>query len=544
MGKKSGILNPIRQAEYEARLAIRQQQLERDICEGLGDCSNAMLNSDQLTEEYTERRALIARQVLEEWLDALSPYDILYASDSIVELFAEHLAWEGVLIWELCAGFDKTSCDEYQDHFAADAETIISDIADAAVIEIRQAKDACDDTKLVDVVDGLIVVDQYITSDFKDTVATRLGFESSDTLQKDIRQDYACHLDLLLDGFPERFQKGSFDVSEFTITLFNKKSSSNAPLEGIEVALTTRGEGCGNIESDRDVFTDASGSIVVRMTANNAEGCSEPTNKVILYVEVDDNRASAEAVDHFFLGRSFKLEAAATNCRAIIPTGLPSGALKSSADTEEEICEDLLITVSPDPATLTPGETQQFTATVTGSANTDVTWTATGGTIDAAGSFTAGAQEGAYEVTATSVEDPSVSTAATVTIADAGVPNLTGVYVGTALEFYDTGELEDEHSVIYDVVQTGNDISIEDRHKTDYIFEGTISGSTISARGTNCDRDGVPCELSAVVELLEVEGVPEPIIRLTGTFQDEDSYVRGDETGFYYWEFSVTTATD
>src|SRR5207248_6888658 len=55
------------------------------------------------------------------------------------------------------------------------------------------------------------------------------------------------------------------------------------------------------------------------------------------------------------------------------------------------------VTVSPNSATLTPGAQQQFTA----SASSAVTWTATGGTIDASGLYTAGTTPGTFTVTAT-----------------------------------------------------------------------------------------------------------------------------------------------
>jgi hypothetical protein len=75
------------------------------------------------------------------------------------------------------------------------------------------------------------------------------------------------------------------------------------------------------------------------------------------------------------------------------------------------------VSVTPTSATLAPGGSQQFSATVTGASNASVTWTATGGTIDASGLYTAGATTGSFTVTANSVQDPSRSATATVTIA-------------------------------------------------------------------------------------------------------------------------------
>jgi hypothetical protein len=85
------------------------------------------------------------------------------------------------------------------------------------------------------------------------------------------------------------------------------------------------------------------------------------------------------------------------------------------------------VIVSPASAIVTPGATSQFTATVTSAANTAVTWTATGGTITAAGLYTAGLAPGSYTATATSVQDPTKSASAGVTIisgSSAGRPRI------------------------------------------------------------------------------------------------------------------------
>ena len=84
------------------------------------------------------------------------------------------------------------------------------------------------------------------------------------------------------------------------------------------------------------------------------------------------------------------------------------------------------VTISPTSATLQPGQTQQFTATVTGSSNTAVTWTATGGTISASGLFTAGSTAGgSFIVTATSAADSTKAASAAVTIQPAPAVSIT-----------------------------------------------------------------------------------------------------------------------
>jgi uncharacterized protein YjdB len=85
------------------------------------------------------------------------------------------------------------------------------------------------------------------------------------------------------------------------------------------------------------------------------------------------------------------------------------------------------ITVNPLSATLSQGQTQQFTASVSGSANTSVTWklSAALGTITSNGLYTAPSSISSAQsvtVTATSVADPSKSASAVITLNPPAVP--------------------------------------------------------------------------------------------------------------------------
>lgn len=75
------------------------------------------------------------------------------------------------------------------------------------------------------------------------------------------------------------------------------------------------------------------------------------------------------------------------------------------------------VSISPTGASLYYGGTRQFTAYVTGTTNTAVTWSATGGTVDQTGLYKAGTTAGTYSVTAKSQADSTKSAKATVTIA-------------------------------------------------------------------------------------------------------------------------------
>ena len=84
--------------------------------------------------------------------------------------------------------------------------------------------------------------------------------------------------------------------------------------------------------------------------------------------------------------------------------------------------EPVGVGISPRTAYVAGGQTMQFTATVTN--NSAVTWTASGmGSVDSNGNYTAPVvtQNSTATVTATSVKDPKVWAAATITIIAPGV---------------------------------------------------------------------------------------------------------------------------
>ena len=90
----------------------------------------------------------------------------------------------------------------------------------------------------------------------------------------------------------------------------------------------------------------------------------------------------------------------------------------------------ITITMTPQAATVRIGDTQTFTPTVTGNANTSVTWTVNGvaggsatvGTINAQGLYTPPATmpgNPTIALVATTVATPSVSAQSTITLANA-----------------------------------------------------------------------------------------------------------------------------
>ena len=75
---------------------------------------------------------------------------------------------------------------------------------------------------------------------------------------------------------------------------------------------------------------------------------------------------------------------------------------------------------------------QQFSATVTASSDTSVTWSASGGTISNSGQYTAPSTAGTYTVVATSVADSTKSASAAITVTTTPAPVAVTITPGSA----------------------------------------------------------------------------------------------------------------
>jgi len=94
----------------------------------------------------------------------------------------------------------------------------------------------------------------------------------------------------------------------------------------------------------------------------------------------------------------------------------------------------ITITVTPSTATLAPGATQQFTATVTGTTNQSVNWSSTGGGITQTGLYTAPnpTTPTTYSIFAIAAADPTVLKSIAVSvIPTTPPPGGSGVFSGT-----------------------------------------------------------------------------------------------------------------
>lgn len=100
-----------------------------------------------------------------------------------------------------------------------------------------------------------------------------------------------------------------------------------------------------------------------------------------------------------------------------------TGFVTATANLTVNDNDVIAVSINPATTSVVAGATRQFTALVTGTTNTGVTFSvldAGGGTISTSGLYTAPLFGGTYRVQATSVADPTKSAIATITVTDAG----------------------------------------------------------------------------------------------------------------------------
>jgi len=124
----------------------------------------------------------------------------------------------------------------------------------------------------------------------------------------------------------------------------------------------------------------------------------------------------------------------ATSIAATVPSGATTGNVvvtvggqaSNSMTFTVSAPPAISVNINPTAATLQVSATQQFAATVTGSTDTAVTWTVTGGTMSTSGLYTAPSSTGTFTITATSVADTTKSASAAVTVTSQGTGAING----------------------------------------------------------------------------------------------------------------------
>ncbi len=106
----------------------------------------------------------------------------------------------------------------------------------------------------------------------------------------------------------------------------------------------------------------------------------------------------------------------------VVATSSADPTKSAAATVTVNVPAPVVVTVSPATGSINSCKTLQLIATVTGTTNTAVTWSvqegAAGGTVSAAGLYTAPNGPGTYHVVATSVADNTKTAVATVTVTE------------------------------------------------------------------------------------------------------------------------------
>jgi hypothetical protein len=128
----------------------------------------------------------------------------------------------------------------------------------------------------------------------------------------------------------------------------------------------------------------------------------------------------------------------------VVATSVADPTVKGTA-TVTVTTAPVVVSISPQARSVSLGGTVQFTAAVTGSSDTSVTWTVTegsaGGIVSASGLYQAPVSVGSFHVVATSVADPTSNGTATVTVTTVPVvgvsisPQARSVSTGGTLQF-------------------------------------------------------------------------------------------------------------
>ncbi|MCK4411946.1 MAG: Ig-like domain-containing protein [Candidatus Eisenbacteria sp.] len=195
----------------------------------------------------------------------------------------------------------------------------------------------------------------------------------------------------------------------------------------------------------------------------------------------------------------------------------------------------VIVSVSPATASVALGETQQFLAEVTGTANTAVTWAvdngAAWGTIAAGGLYTApGAlpDPATATVRATSVADPARSATATVTLSDPEIPPPVTVSVQPEQATLALGETQQFSAQVTGTTNTTVTWSVDG---------GAVAGS-ITADGLFTAPATLPAPATATVRATSVTDPSKSdtaIVTLTGgsTSQEEQAAILQLFSGAY-----------
>jgi YVTN family beta-propeller protein len=226
-------------------------------------------------------------------------------------------------------------------------------------------------------------------------------------------------------------------------------------------------------------------------TASQTVTITDATNGANIFYTTDGTTPSTSSTPYsgsFSVSASETVEAIATG------TGLSQSAVASAVFT---ITPVITVTISPASVQVVAGQTQQFTANVTGTTDTAVTWSVppSGGTINSTGLYTAPATPGTFTVTATSVASTSITASAQVTVTAA-------VLTPTSTSITSTASTLDGVSLPANTALVGNPVTVNfavtpKSGSTDPTGTVTVSDTTgDSCKSTTLTAGAGSCQLS------------------------------------------------
>jgi hypothetical protein len=165
----------------------------------------------------------------------------------------------------------------------------------------------------------------------------------------------------------------------------------------------------------------------------------------------------------------------------VVATSVADGTKKTTATVSVTTTPVVAVALSPLAPSVSAGGTVQFTATVTGSSDTGVTWAVTegsaGGTVSSSGLYQAPALAGAFHVVATSAADGTKKATATVTV--------TALAADLAAQF----DVLSRHALFFDHASVGENLmdGVRDRVNAFNGTKPTIINMNVSAGGLRPD---------------------------------------------------------
>ena len=196
-----------------------------------------------------------------------------------------------------------------------------------------------------------------------------------------------------------------------TVTFTNSQLLATVPAQSVTLFVIPKGDGSAGVQ----VLLNPTHTTVVPNGSVGFEAIvTGATNQSVSWSVMESNGGSVNTTGLYS-------SPAVEGDYHVMATSVedPSKSAMATVTVQSGGHTGVTVSLSPQTMRLRPGQSGTFVATVTGSANTNVTWSvmeSNGGTISGGGVYTAPAIEGSYQVMATLDVDPSKSAMATVIV--------------------------------------------------------------------------------------------------------------------------------